>query len=100
MAVVPLYLIVPVTDAPPLLKVNVAAPMVVESSVSLNTTVMMLPMGTFVALLAGIVELTVGAVVSEGVGVGEGVGVVVVTSRLIPLTCTGVVLFVVVPSPN
>ena len=42
----------------------------------------------------------VGAVVSEGVGVGEGVGVVVVTSRLIPLTCTGVVLSVVVPSPN
>mgnify|MGYP001614577086 CR=1 FL=1 len=46
-----------------------------------------------------------GGVVSEGVGVGvaDGVGVGVVAvmlPRFKLLTCTGVLLFVVVPSPN
>jgi len=41
--------------------------------------------------------------IGDDIGVGDvdGVGVdVVVLYRFSPLTCTGVVLFVVVPSPN
>ena len=65
MATLLLYDTVPLTLPPLLLlRVNVLVVMVEESMSSLNVALMALLTPTPVALLAGLVELTVGAVVS------------------------------------
>jgi hypothetical protein len=59
-----LYDTVPLTLPPPLLRVNVLVVIMDESMSSLNVALMALLTPTPVALLAGLVELTVGGVVS------------------------------------
>ena len=65
-AVVPVYVTVPVT---PLFKVNVAVLTVDAVIVSLNVAVIAEFTATFVALLAGLTDVTVGGVVSAVVPV-------------------------------
>jgi len=64
-AVSPLYVTVPDTLFPPELTVNVESVIVEESIASEKVAVIAVFTATLVAVLAGVVELTVGAVVSS-----------------------------------
>lgn len=63
-AIEPLHVTVPETEPLPLESVKVVPLMVDEPIASLNVTAMLLLIATPVAPLAGLVELTIGAVVS------------------------------------
>ena len=75
MAIVVVPVLVVTVPVTPPFRVKVAVPIVAISMTSLNMAEMAVFIATPVAPSAGVVEITPGAVVSDGVGVGLTVGV-------------------------